>query len=155
MKRFVLILAFLLSSVAAGLAQTDAKDDAELTALVKQMASAQVAFDVPALDRILTSDYVEISPAGEFDPRDKVLGFYKVDTKPPAVPALDVSEVSIRNYGKFAIVIARLTYRMPTADKAAPARSMRVTFACRREKGDWKIASSQYTGIRPPPAPKT
>ena len=30
------------------------------------------------------------------------------------------------------------------------ARSMRATFVCRSENGGWKIASSQYTGVRPP-----
>jgi hypothetical protein len=36
-----------------------------------------------------------------------------------------------------------------------PPRKMMLTAVCRKERGTWKIASSQYTGIRPPaPAPK-
>jgi hypothetical protein len=117
------------------------------------MATYQITFDPAGLDRIFASDYIEISPAGEFDPREKVLGFYKSENKPgmSAVPAPDVSEVSIRNYGKFSIVIAKLTY---TVSAAIPPRSMRATFVCRRENRTWKIASSQYTGIRPPQPPK-
>jgi hypothetical protein len=143
-------LLFLFSTITLR-AQTTHKDDAALTALVVDMANAQVTFDIPTLDRVLTADYIEISPLGEFDPRDKVLGFYKVDAKPNAIPALEVSDFSIRSYGKFAIVIAKLTYK---TSPASPGRSIRATFACRREKGDWKIASTQYTGIRPA-APKT
>jgi hypothetical protein len=149
-----IVAAFLLLAFATvAWAQTSSKDDAELGALVRQMATYQVTFDPAGLDKIFTSDYIEISPAGEFDPREKVLGFYKAENKPgtSAIPAIEVSELSIRNYGKFAIVIAKLTYAVsPTV----PSRSMRGTFVCRREKNSWKIASSQYTGIRPPP-PKT
>jgi ketosteroid isomerase-like protein len=152
MKKFEIAVAllFLFFAVAAS-AQTQSKDDAALTALVKQMANAQVTFDQPALDRILTADYIEISPAGEFDPRAKVLGFYEKKPEGSAVPALDVSEFSIRRYGKFAIVIAKLTHMPPADAKGIPARSIRATFVCRKENGAWKIASSQYTGVRPPP----
>jgi len=153
MKQFeIAVMLFLLSCSITLHAQKTQNDDAELTGLVRQMANAQVGFDVPTLDHIFTSDYIEISPAGEFDPREKVLGFYKVDAKPNAIPALEISEFSIRNYGKFAIVIAKFTY---TTSPTLPTRSMRATFVCRREKNVWKIASSQYTGIRQPPPPKS
>ena len=152
MKRLIFALLIIVGSLSFVSAQS--KDDAALKALVKQMTDAQMAFDAAALDRIFTSDYIEISPAGEFDPRDKVLGFYKPELKPPAMPALEISEYSIRNYGKLAIVIAKFTYTMTVDGKPTPPRSMRVTFVCRSEKDAWKIASSQYTGIRPPPPPK-
>ena len=152
MKKFELAVALVLLCFAVSASgQTKSKDDAALTALVKQMANAQVTFDRAALDRIFTSDYIEISPAGEFDPRAKVLGFYEKKPEASVVPALDVSEFSIRSYGKFAIVIAKLTYLPPADAKGIPARSMRATFVCRKENGGWKIASSQYTGVRPTP----
>ena len=150
MKKFELAVALVLLCFAVSASgQTKSKDDAALTALVKQMANAQVTYDQAALDRIFTPDYIEISPAGEFDPRAKVLGFYAKKSEVNADVTLDVSEFSIRSYGKFAIVIAKLTY-IPDA-KAIPPRSIRATFVCRKEKGAWKIASSQYTGVRPPP----
>jgi len=148
MKRihFLLLLVFFLFGSPS--AQSPSKDDAALTALVRQMTTAQVNFDQPALDKILTADYIEISPAGEFDPRDKVMGFYKADAKPDIVPAVELSETSIRNYGKFAIVITKLTYTVTSPTAKIPPRSIRATYVCRREGKDWKIASAQYTGIR-------
>lgn len=118
------------------------------------MTDAQLAFDSAALDKVFTSDYIEISPAGEFDPRAKVLGFYEKKPEVNADLTLDVSDFSIRSYGKLAIVIAKLTYYVPPpgAQRSPPqsmrAQSMRATFVCRKENGAWKIASSQYTGIR-------
>jgi uncharacterized protein (TIGR02246 family) len=145
-------LATVVCSVAAPQQSQRIKDERELTALVKQMAEAQSKFDPATLDKIYTSDFIEISPVGEVDPRDKVLGFYKPEAKPPAdmTPTVTSDEFLIRTYNNFAVVIARLTYAVGNAPAARPPFSIRVTLVCRKEKGGWKIASSQYTGIRPP-----
>lgn len=150
MKLKVFIFLLLLSSVSA-FAQS--KETDALKSLVKQMTHAQTNYDSVALDKILTTDYIEISPVGEFDPREKVLGFYKPQSKPPAdkmSATTETTDFSIRNYGKFAIVIARLNYTITSDGKTLPPRSIRATIVCRKEKGMWKIASAQYTGIRPP-----
>lgn len=148
LKFFTLIL--LLSSVSV-FAQT--KDDDALESLVRKMTDAQTKFEPQTLDKIFTADYIEISPIGEFDSREKVLGFYKPEMKPPAEKMsvnLVADEFSIRNYGSFAVVITRLNYTMISGGKSLPPRSMRATLVCKKEKNLWKIASAQYTGIRPP-----
>ena len=127
------------------------KDEQELTALVKQMTEAQTRFDAATLDKIYTSDFIEISPIGEVDSRDKTIGFYKPEAKPPGeMPSVTTDEFVIRAYGNFAVVIVRLTYAAAATPAARPPFSMRAMVVCRKEKGVWKIASSQYTGIRPP-----
>ena len=149
MKFKVLIFILILS----GCAFAQSKDDDALKALVKQMTDAQAAYDAATLDKIFTADYIEISPIGEFDPREKVLGFYKPELKPPAEKmsaALEITDYSIRTYDKFAVVIARFNYTITSEGKTLPPRSMRAMIVCRKEKGAWKIASAQYTGIRPP-----
>lgn len=150
MKLKVFIFLLLLSSVSA-FAQS--KDDEALKSLVKQMTDAQINYQPEILDKIFTADYIEISPLGEFDERGKVLGFYKPEMKPPAdkmSATVEATDFSIRNYGKFAIVITQLNFKMTSEGKPLPPRSMRATIVCRKEKGVWKIASVQYTGIRPP-----
>ena len=151
LKIFIFILLF--SSVSV-LAQS--KDEQALKTLVKQMTYAQSNYQPDALDKILTADYIEISPVGEFDPREKVLGFYKPELKPPAdkmSAKVEPDEFSIRSYGKFAVVIVRLNYAITNEGKQLPPRSIRATFACKKEGKNWKIASAQYTGIRPPTTP--
>ena len=151
MKILFLLFTFLLFTANIA-AQTSAKDEAALKSLISTLADAQRSFDAAALDRIFTADYIEISPAGEFDPREKVLGFYAPDKKPAGYtsPSVELSEYSIREYGKFAVVIVKFTYTMMVDGKITPSRSMRATLVCRSEKGVWKIASAQYTGVRPP-----
>jgi ketosteroid isomerase-like protein len=151
MKLKVFIFLLLFSGITAS---AQSKDDETLKSLVKQMTGAQQNYDAGALDKMLTADYIEISPAGEFDAREKVLGFYKPELKPPAEKmsaTVEATEFSIRNYKDFAVVIVRLNYAITSEGKPLPPRSIRATIVCRKEKGEWKIASAQYTGIRPPP----
>lgn len=156
-KTVFLSLLVAITSVSA-LAQSPNKDETTFKSLVKQMTDAQIAYDSAALDKIFTADYIEISPVGEFDPREKVLGFYTPEAKAAAgkmSAKLDVTDFSIRQYGKFAIVISKFTYRLENEGKPLPPRSMRVMTILRKENEGWKIASAQYTGIRPaPPAVK-
>lgn len=150
MKLKVFIFILLLSGVSA-FAQT--KDDDALKNLVKKMSAAQTNFDSAALDKIFTADYIEISPAGEFDPREKVLGFYKPENKPPGdkmIATVESTDFSIRVYDKFAVVITRLDFTIGGSKIDTGTRGIRATFVCRKEKEEWKIASAQYTAIRPP-----
>lgn len=152
MKLKVFIFVLLFSSVSV-FAQS--KEESALKSLVKQMTDAQSNYQPDVLDKIFAADFIEISPVGEFDTREKVLGFYKPELKPPAdkmSAETEVDEFSVRNYGKFAVVIARFNYKITSAGKTLPPRSMRVTLVCKKEKNGWKIASAQYTGIRPPQA---
>ena len=150
MKYARLFLSLLLFTIPAA---AQSSDQRSLEAVVRSMADAQIAYDAAKLDAIFTKDYIEISPVGEFDTRDKVLGFYKPELKPPAdkmSTAIAIDEYSTRVYGKTAVVIARLTYNITANGKQMPPRSMRVMVVGKKEGSGWKIASAQYTGIRPP-----
>lgn len=151
----ILFSLFVAITAASALAQSPNRDEATFKSLIKQMTDAQIAYDAAALDKIFTADYIEVSPVGEFDPREKVLGFYTPDAKAAAgkmSAKLDVTDFSIRQDDKFAIVISKFTYLLENEGKPLPPRSMRVMTVFRKEKDGWKIASTQYTGIRPAPA---
>lgn len=153
LKLFLFILLFSTVSVFA-----QSKEDAALKTLINQLTDAQQNYKPDALDKLLTADYIEISPVGEFDPREKVLGFYKPELKPPAdkmSAKVAADEFSIRIYDKFAVVIVRLNYEITSEGKTLPPRSIRATFVCKKDGKDWKIASAQYTGIRQAQPPKS
>lgn len=154
LKVFVLLMLFSCVSVFA-----QSQNDEQLKSLVNKMIEAQTNFKPEVLDTILAADYIEISPVGEFDPREKVLGFYKPELKPPADKStvkVEADEFSIRQYNGFAVVITRLNYTITSEGKPLSPYSLRATVVCRQEKDGWKIVSAQYTGIRPPrPAPKS
>jgi hypothetical protein len=147
----ILIVTF---SVSAQKQPKQSKDDPVLKLLVQQMTVAQSKFDPATLERIYASDFIEISPVGEVDPREKTIGFYKPETNPERDKikmSVTSDEFLIRSYDNFAIVIARITFaQVGNEQSARPPFSIRVMLVCRKEKGTWKINSAQYTGIRPP-----
>ena len=124
MKFKVFVFLVLFSSVTAF---SQNRDEQQLKNLILQMVDAQTQFEPNKLDALLTSDYIEISPVGEFDTREKVLGFYQPELKPPADKMsvkTEADDFSIRSYGKFAVVIARLNYLMTGSGKTLPPRSI-------------------------------
>ena len=128
------------------------KVEAEINTLLRQFTQAQKNYDAAKLDEILAPDYVEISPAGEVDPRAKVLGFYapeKKSARQGELVSYELDEITSRIYGDTAIVVARLPFTMKTPDGQTLSRALRCTFVCRKTGGKWRIASAQYTGIRP------
>ncbi|MBK9164709.1 MAG: nuclear transport factor 2 family protein [Acidobacteria bacterium] len=155
MKTKFYILAFLALCffAADSNAQERSAADEPAKALIDRMTTAQAGYDPKTLDAIFTADFIEISPAGEFDPRAKVIDFYKPENAAKAAGisvTVDEDFRSIRFYGDTAIVIAELSFKMTRNGTALPVRKMMLTAVLRKEKKTWKIASAQYTGVRPP-----
>jgi len=153
--KYLAALAIFLTLAFVVHAQKKTNDETAIRRAINAMTTAQLAYDAAALDRLFTDDYIEISPAGEFDPRAKVLTFYTPTEKQKAAGlSVDVKEDfrSIRVYGDTAVAIVELTFSMAKDEKPLPARKMVAMAVCRREHRDWKVASVQYTGIRQAPA---
>jgi len=141
----------LLSVIVAIATAQAASSSAEraVVAVVQQLADAQRTFDQATLDRLLTADYVEVSPVGDVDERAKVIGFYSADAKAksPEVSSIVIDQPTVRIDGTHAIVIVRQTTNVGPAG-ASRAVVMRVTAHLRRTGTEWRIASTHYTGIR-------
>jgi uncharacterized protein (TIGR02246 family) len=137
--------------IAVILAMTQASASAEraVVAVVQQLADAQRTFDQAALDRLLTGDYIEVSPVGDVDERAKVIGFYSADAKgkSPEISSIVIDQPNVRIDGDHAIVIVRQTTNVGPAG-ASRAVVMRVTAHLRLSGDNWRIASTHYTGIR-------
>jgi len=144
-------MTILLAALVAIAATQAASSPAEraIVAVVQQLADAQRTFDQAALDRLLTADYVEVSPVGDVDERAKVIGFYSADAKAksPEVSSIVIDQPTVRIDGTHAIVIVRQTTNVGPAG-ASRAVVMRVTAQLRRSGNEWRIASTHYTGIR-------
>jgi uncharacterized protein (TIGR02246 family) len=139
----------ILLGVILAISQASASTERAVVAVVQQLADAQRTFDQAALDRLLTADYVEVSPVGDVDERAKVIGFYSADAKAksPEVSSIVIDQPNVRIDGDHAIVIVRQTTNVGPAG-ASRAVVMRVTAHLRRIGNAWRIASTHYTGIR-------
>lgn len=135
---------------AAQAAPQDGK--AALAALACRFAAAQTAFDAEALAAMTAPDYIEISPVGEVDPRDKMLAFYSPEKK-TAAPVLRCGDTIVRQYDDVGIVIAKNSFEVQLPDGNKRNFDMRVSYVAQRAAGAWQLVSAQYTGIRPPRPP--
>ncbi len=152
--KYLAILALFLTSTFVAHAQN--KDETAIRTAIDAMTTAQSAYDAAALGRLFTNDYIEISPVGEFDPPAKVLTFYTPAEKEKATGvSVQVTEDfrSIRIYDDTAVAIVELTFAISKDGRSAPPRKMMATVVLREDRDKWKIASVQYTGIRPTAAP--
>nr|WP_281358290.1 nuclear transport factor 2 family protein [Pseudoalteromonas caenipelagi] len=115
--------------------------------LVSEQLTAQTQFDVETLKLVTDDSYMEVSPAGEVDSRDKMLGFYAPEHKRPG-PQVSLEEPQVRVYGYTAVVIGKLAYSMALPDGQEKQFSMRGTWVISKIEGSWKIVSAQFTAIR-------
>jgi len=150
MRRYI-CLAMLPLTVLAGPGYAKPKEtpEASVLATVQAFSDARARFDSAALGRLLTPDYVEVSPRGEIDRRSEVLGFYTPDKASPA-PPMTYRVQDVRRFGDTAIVIGDVEYTIPTPTGEKVKRTVRATYVERRVGGRWLIASSQFTGVAPP-----
>ncbi|MRV75399.1 DUF4440 domain-containing protein [Duganella sp. FT92W] len=122
-----------------------------LADLVRAHAEAQRNFDQARLQALTTDDYIEVSPVGELDSREKMLTFYAPGQQRPA-PTVQVQDTVVRLMGPhndMALVVAKLVYTME-AEGQARSFAMRASYVAQQKDHQWKLVSAHYTGIRPP-----
>ena len=149
LSRHVALLCLLAPLLAAASDPTEALLLERANALVK----AQLAFDQPALENLLAPGYLEVSPVGDVDTRDEVIGFYSAEAKArsdagPKPLGATLDEASMDLHGDAATLIARETIRMHAGDSTREI-AMRVQFQFRRVDGQWLLATTHYAGVRP------
>lgn len=140
--------AMLLCGLAAVVPMSLAADAADpVTTLVQRFTEAQGKMDASTLKALTAENYIEVSPLGEVDPRDKMLTFYVKDEK-RVLPTITVDDMTTRLFGSTAVVVAKVSYtRMVEGQNRT--FSLRSTFVAEKRNGDWKLVSSQYTPMRP------
>lgn len=154
MKKAILLSVLMALLVSAAFSQS--RTDDEIISVAKKAALAQQDYDTITLEKLYSPDYIEISPKGEIDMRDKAIGFYRVDDVEKAkatTPKYILDEFKVRNYKNFAIVITRFSVGSKSDSQQKPTAVGLVVYALRKEKGAWKIYSSQFTPFPPPPRP--
>jgi ketosteroid isomerase-like protein len=155
MKKIIISAILLLMCSFAAFSQTG--KDEEVIAVAKKAAEAQESYDPAMLDKLYASDYIEISPKGEIDEREKAIGFYKVDDIEKAksrTPKYILDEFKVRRYKDYAIVISRFSIGSKMDSQQKPTAVGLVVYALRKEKKAWKIYSAQFTPFPPPPRPQ-
>ena len=99
------------------------------------------------LEDILDDSYYEVSPVGEIDSKNKVLGFYSNENKKPS-PEASLQNVNVRVYQQFSIVIAELVFDVVLPNGQNNTFSMTGSWVIAVSEKDPVIVSAQYTPLR-------
>ena len=138
-------LAFLLAPPVV--ARPVASDAIRLALRAEDFVRMRDAFDQAAMIAMMAPDYQEVSPIGEVDPRERVIGFYAADKKVPA-PPMTITETNVHVSGGVGTVTMRIAYAVPGRDGQVQTRALRAGFVARRIGRDWRFAFAQFTPIR-------
>lgn len=133
-----------ISPLALSIATTASAQNLEVQSLIERFDAARIQHDPAALTKTLAADYEEISPIGEVDAREKVLGFYTAELKQPA-PAMTSEPLVIRSHGNVAVITTRKSFTIP----GGQVRAVRVRYVAERAAGRWLLVSAQYTPMPP------
>lgn len=150
----LLLVLSLFTASALPAAAFAADDDAALRAVAQSVLDAQIRFDVPALEKVLAPDYVEVSPVGDVDSRAEVLGFYAPQAREqmlakgvePVSATLGDPRIHIDGDHARLIALNTATLRIQGAEQR---KQLRTVFEFRREGAVWKLASATYVPVRP------
>lgn len=151
MKPFIAAVVLCTAACAASAApgqEATGNDTAAVTDLVHQFVDAEMHVDGATLRGLTAEQFVEISPLGAVDPRDKWLGFYKEKVAEAKAQAT-FDESMVRQFGDTAILTARVTFSM-VANAVPRSSAGRMSFVAHKEGAQWKLVSAQFTPIRPP-----
>ena len=146
MRVFLGIAAALLVSAPVA-AQSVEVDTQKLGQRAEAFVRVRNQFDQAAMIAMMAPEYQEVSPVGEVDSRERVIGFYAADKK-SAAPPMTITETVARPAGTIGVVTMRIAYTMPGKDGQMQTRALRAGFVARRIKGDWQFVSLQFTPIR-------
>jgi len=130
--------------IAAQSGETDAQ---KLAQRAEAFVQVRNRFDQSAMIAMMAPEYQEVSPVGEVDSRERVIGFYAADKK-SAAPPMTITETVARPAGTIGVVTMRIAYTMPGKDGQMQTRALRAGFVARRIRGDWQFVSLQFTPIR-------
>jgi hypothetical protein len=130
--------------IAAQSVETDAR---RLAQRAEAFVQVRNQFDQAAMIAMMASEYQEVSPVGEVDSRERVIGFYAPDNKKPA-PPMTITETVARPAGALGVVTMRIAYAVPGKDGQLQSRALRAGFVARRIGKEWRFVSAQFTPIR-------
>ena len=147
MKRFMIVLAFVVAASALALAQGGDVEQS-IKALSEQVDQAALKGDVAAIDKLLADDYIAIRVNGATFTKADVLENFKSGKL--KYEAIEISDMKVRVYGDTALVnaTAKVKGHFGATDLSGQYRGVRVWV---KRKGQWQSVSFQATRIAPQP----
>jgi ketosteroid isomerase-like protein len=105
---------------------------------------AHLHLDIPALERLMDPDYLQIAPGGDTVNREQVLASFRSGERHWNEAHSD--EHHVRVYGNTAVVVGRWRARGENAGRSFDYQARFVSVWVRRDR-EWRMVSVQSTPI--------
>ena len=105
---------------------------------------AHLHLDIPALERLMDPDYLQIAPGGDTVNREQVLASFRSGERHWNEAHSD--EHHVRVYGNTAVVVGRWRARGENAGRSFDYQARFVSVWVRRDR-EWRMVSDQSTPI--------
>lgn len=120
----------------------------EIDQLEEQWRSALVTRNVPAMDALLSEDYMAITPNGMLQSKDEALANLRSGTV--RITSLELSDRKVRFYGSTALVTSRAEMSGTSAQGNISGSYRYTRVYVRDSVGTWRIVSFEASRIRNP-----
>ncbi len=142
------LLLLLLTVSGTGLAQRRERkrvERVEIRVMESQWRDAQLSEDIPAMDRLLSDDFLGITAAGQVVTKAQQLD--RMRSRQIAITKLDIADTKIKISGNLAVVTSLA--RLDGTSNGAPLRgAFRYTRVYQRSPGTgWKITNFEATRV--------
>jgi ketosteroid isomerase-like protein len=142
-----LVLAFSVVRPALGKVHRDSKRDVkrEVEALEEQWRTSQIAGDIPAMDRLLSDDFIGISITGQANTKEQQLDRFR--NRRLVLTRIDLSDSKVKLLGSVAIVTS-----LAEVEGMNEGTSMKGTYRYTRvyqrlPSGIWKTTNFEATRV--------
>lgn len=127
------------------------KTEQEVLKTLDEITVALVKRDGALLERVLTDDYFTVYEGGQVGDRARLIASLKSTTF--GWDDWQRTETKVNLHGDTAIMVCR--FKVKAHNAQGPIESdWRSIGVLRKERGQWRLAASQFTIIRPPVPPK-
>lgn len=131
-------------------ATTNSKAEQEVLKVLDEVLAALVKRDAAVIERVFTDDYYTVYDGGQVGDRARVLNSFKSTTS--GWDVWDRAETTVKLHGNTAIVLSQNKVKGHNSRGSFDA-NWRVTTVWVKERGQWRLAASQFTSIKPPAPP--
>jgi ketosteroid isomerase-like protein len=145
------VFLFVSAATPTRIPSTQSKAEQEVIMTLDEIITALVKRDGALIERVFTDDYFTVFEGGGVGDRARLIESLKSTTS--GWDDWQRVETRVNLHGDTAIVLCRYKVKghNPRGSFEADWRSIGVML---KERGQWRLAASQFTAVKPPPPPK-
>jgi len=153
MKQIIICvgIAYALSLVTMGQAKEksgDGNTEQMVLRLENEGREATLKNDLPANDRLLADNWINVNADGSVTTKAKLMELLKAGSF--TILSIENDEVMVRVFGEAAVVTGRSTTKRAGESGEILTRQVRFTRVYARNHGRWRVVSAHNTLIRQP-----